>query len=73
MWIPQSPGSGLADPDAPHVDDDQSVEADEQQVDAEEQEVQHIAHVAPHVLQLSLLLQVCVVGSQLPHVPADLT
>ncbi|KAM9831440.1 uncharacterized protein ACB057_018630 [Neosynchiropus ocellatus] len=44
--------SRLADPDAPHGDDDQSVAGNEQQVNAEEQEVQDVADVAPLLLQL---------------------
>lgn len=74
-----SPGSqtthvqlGLADPDAPHGDDDQGVTGDEQQIDAEEQEVEDVSYVAPLVLQLALLLQRREVGTEVAQVLTDL-
>lgn len=66
------PSSGLADPDAPHGDDDHGVAGYEQQVDAEEQEVQDVPHVAPLVLQLALLLQRGEVSAEVTQVLTDL-
>lgn len=63
---------GLADPDAPHGDNDQGVAGNEQQVDAEKQEVKDISHMAPLVLQLALLLQWGEVGTEVAQVLTDL-
>lgn len=63
----------LVDPDAPHADDDNGVAGDEEQIDAEEQEVQDIAHMAPLVLQLVLLLQLRDVRADHIYILADLS
>lgn len=63
---------GLADPDTPHGDDDQSITGNEQQVDTEEQKVQDVADMAPLVLQLTLLLQRGEVGAKVDQVLTDL-
>lgn len=46
----------LADPDAPHSNDDHGVAADQEQVDTKQQEVKDVSHVTPLVQQLALLL-----------------
>lgn len=63
---------GLADPDAPHGDDDQGVTGDEQQIYAEKQEVEDISYMAPLALQLALLLQRGEVVTKVAQVLTDL-